>query len=92
MRLGHPARVVESVQRFSLDALLTRSDSAAIISDVRRDLEKAMVSTYCGLYSLGGRLRLRRGEGGRKESLKGGRERGRGEGGGKEGPSIEGME
>lgn len=43
MRLGHPARLVEAVQRFSLDALLSRSDSTSIISDVKADLEKAMV-------------------------------------------------
>ena len=45
VRLGHPARLVgEEVQRLSLDALLARSDSASILSDVRRDLEAAVVS------------------------------------------------
>lgn len=43
IRLGHPARLVESVQKFSLDALLSESDSTRIVEDVRKDLEKAMV-------------------------------------------------
>lgn len=35
--------MVESVQKFSLDALLSESDSTRIVEDVRKDLEKAMV-------------------------------------------------
>lgn len=44
VRLGHPARFIDAVQRFSLDALLSRSDSASVLYDVRSDLEKAIVS------------------------------------------------
>eukprot|EP00731_Ephydatia_muelleri_P006463 Em0003g711a len=45
IRLGHPARLVESVQKFSLDALLSESDSTRIVEDVRKDLEKAMFNS-----------------------------------------------
>ena len=55
MRVGHPARLVEAVQKHSLDALLSRLDSASILSDVRGDLEAAMVCEV-GAHHL---LRLR---------------------------------
>ncbi|XP_065072348.1 DNA-binding protein SMUBP-2-like [Rhopilema esculentum] len=41
IRLGHPARVYPHLQRFSLDAVLMRSDSAEIIRNVRNDIQKA---------------------------------------------------
>ena len=44
VRIGHPARLVESVLRYSLDALLSACDSAQIMEDVTKDLEKALVS------------------------------------------------
>ncbi len=44
VRLGHPARVSESIQRLSLDALLQSVDSGQIILDVRKDIKKALVS------------------------------------------------
>ena len=56
VRIGHPARIVEAVQKYSLDALLSTADSAAIILDVRKDLQTAIVSTlyptsrYCAKY------------------------------------------
>ncbi|XP_008844548.2 DNA-binding protein SMUBP-2 isoform X2 [Nannospalax galili] len=40
LRLGHPARLLESVQQYSLDAVLARSDNAQIISDIRRDIDQ----------------------------------------------------
>ena len=43
IRLGHPARVYPHLQRFSLDAVLMRSDSAEIIQNVRNDIQKAQV-------------------------------------------------
>ena len=45
VRIGHPARIVEAVQKYSLDALLSAADSANIIKDVRKDLQNALVST-----------------------------------------------
>ncbi|KAG5839939.1 hypothetical protein ANANG_G00210620 [Anguilla anguilla] len=41
LRLGHPARLQESIQKHSLDALLARSDSTDIIADIRRDIDRA---------------------------------------------------
>lgn len=43
LRLGHPARLLESVQQHSLDAVLARSDNAQIVADIRRDIDQAFV-------------------------------------------------
>ncbi|XP_007943110.1 DNA-binding protein SMUBP-2 [Orycteropus afer afer] len=40
LRLGHPARLLDSIQQHSLDAVLARSDSAHIVADVRRDIDE----------------------------------------------------
>lgn len=44
LRLGHPARLLESIQKHSLDAILAQSDNANIIADIRKDMDKAFVS------------------------------------------------
>ncbi|KAJ8252013.1 hypothetical protein COCON_G00213250 [Conger conger] len=41
LRLGHPARLQESIQKHSLDAVLARSDSTDIIADIRKDIDRA---------------------------------------------------
>ncbi|XP_035813330.1 DNA-binding protein SMUBP-2 isoform X2 [Amphiprion ocellaris] len=41
LRLGHPARLLESIQKHSLDAILAQSDTANIIADIRKDIDKA---------------------------------------------------
>jgi len=43
VRVGHPARLVEAVLGVSLDAQLARCDSAAILRDVKQELELALV-------------------------------------------------
>ncbi|XP_077595625.1 DNA-binding protein SMUBP-2 [Stigmatopora nigra] len=43
LRLGHPARLLESIQKHSLDAILAKSDNANIIADIRRDIDKAFL-------------------------------------------------
>ncbi|XP_008304539.1 DNA-binding protein SMUBP-2 [Stegastes partitus] len=43
LRLGHPARLLESIQKHSLDAILAQSDSANIIADIRKDIDKAFM-------------------------------------------------
>lgn len=43
LRLGHPARLLESIQKHSLDAVLARSDNTNIIADIRKDIDKALV-------------------------------------------------
>uniref|UniRef100_A0A6I8PYP3 Immunoglobulin mu DNA binding protein 2 n=1 Tax=Xenopus tropicalis TaxID=8364 RepID=A0A6I8PYP3_XENTR len=40
LRLGHPARLLESLQHHSLDAVLARSDNAQIVADIRRDIDQ----------------------------------------------------
>ena len=63
LRLGHPARLLDSIQQHSLDAVLARSDSARIVADIRRDIDQAWVSSswlcplllwFSGLRSLPG--------------------------------------
>lgn len=44
VRIGHPARLVDSVLRYSLDALISASDSAQIVQDVRKEIQTASVS------------------------------------------------
>lgn len=41
LRLGHPARLLESIQKHSLDAVLAHSADAGIIADIRNDIDKA---------------------------------------------------
>lgn len=46
LRLGHPARLLESIQKHSLDAILSQSENANIIADIRKDIDKAFVSVF----------------------------------------------
>lgn len=43
LRLGHPARLLESIQKHSLDAILAHSDNTNIIADIRKDIDKALM-------------------------------------------------
>lgn len=43
VRLGHPARLLPHIQKYSLDAILSNSDETKLVEDVRRDLDKALV-------------------------------------------------
>ncbi|XP_034032279.1 DNA-binding protein SMUBP-2 isoform X2 [Thalassophryne amazonica] len=43
LRLGHPARLLEAIQKHSLDAILAQSDNANIIADIRKDIDKAFM-------------------------------------------------
>lgn len=45
VRLGHPARVMPAIQRFSLDAILSASDETKLVEDVRKDITKSLVSS-----------------------------------------------
>ncbi|XP_057362671.1 DNA-binding protein SMUBP-2 isoform X2 [Manis pentadactyla] len=45
LRLGHPARLLEPIQQHSLDAVLARSDSAQIVTDIRRDIDQVFMKT-----------------------------------------------
>ena len=51
--MGHPARVDDAVQNCSLDAIVARSEAAAIVREVRKDIEKQFVSPYTNnLYTI----------------------------------------
>ena len=45
VRLGHPARLLEQVQKLSLDALLASTDESRLVNDVRNDMNKTLVSS-----------------------------------------------
>ncbi|KAM6461611.1 DNA-binding protein SMUBP-2 isoform 2-T2 [Liasis olivaceus] len=45
LRLGRPARLLESVQHHSLDAVLLRGDNAQIVADIRKDIDQAFMKT-----------------------------------------------
>uniref|UniRef100_A0A7M4ESU9 Immunoglobulin mu DNA binding protein 2 n=1 Tax=Crocodylus porosus TaxID=8502 RepID=A0A7M4ESU9_CROPO len=45
LRLGHPARLLESIQQHSLDAVLARGDNAQIVADIRKDIDQAFAKT-----------------------------------------------
>lgn len=59
LRLGHPARLLESIQQHSLDAVLARSDSAQIVVDIRKDIDQVSVRVLAGAHFLGGFPRCR---------------------------------
>ena len=43
VRVGHPARLLPSIQKFALDAVIARSDEAEVVSGIKKDLEKTWV-------------------------------------------------
>ena len=43
VRLGHPARLLPHIQKYSLDAILSNSEETRLVEDVRKDLNKALV-------------------------------------------------
>lgn len=50
LRLGHPARLLESIQKHSLDAIVAQSANADIIADIRKDIDEAFVSIGAWFY------------------------------------------
>ncbi|XP_022094082.1 DNA-binding protein SMUBP-2-like [Acanthaster planci] len=40
VRLGHPARLLHSIQRYALDAILASSEEAGIVRDVRKEIDQ----------------------------------------------------
>uniref|UniRef100_A0A2K6AFX9 DNA-binding protein SMUBP-2 n=1 Tax=Mandrillus leucophaeus TaxID=9568 RepID=A0A2K6AFX9_MANLE len=49
LRLGHPARLLESIQQHSLDAVVARSDSAQIVADIRKDIDQVFVGVMASV-------------------------------------------
>ncbi|XP_060933374.1 DNA-binding protein SMUBP-2 [Limanda limanda] len=60
LRLGHPARLLESIQKHSLDAILAQSDNANIITDIRKDMDKAFSTMKKKKNEKGERFNFRR--------------------------------
>uniref|UniRef100_A0A672G9Y0 DNA-binding protein SMUBP-2 n=1 Tax=Salarias fasciatus TaxID=181472 RepID=A0A672G9Y0_SALFA len=69
LRLGHPARLLESIQKHSLDAILAQSDNAGIIADIRKDIDKAFTGMKKG-HAKGERGNLKRELGELRKELK----------------------
>ncbi|KAL4229741.1 DNA-binding protein SMUBP-2 [Mactra antiquata] len=42
VRLGHPARSLQHIQKYSLDAILATSDDTRLVEDVRKDLDQTL--------------------------------------------------
>ena len=51
VRLGHPARLLGTIQKYSLDAILSGSDETKLVDDVRKDLNKTLVWNLEFLFS-----------------------------------------
>ncbi|KAI3371259.1 hypothetical protein L3Q82_023878 [Scortum barcoo] len=69
LRLGHPARLLESIQKHSLDAILAQSDNSNIIADIRKDIDKAFMGMKKGREK-GERVNFRREIGELRKELK----------------------
>ena len=52
VRIGHPARVLPHIQKYSLDAILSASDESKLVDDVRKDIDNALVRTIVTTDSL----------------------------------------
>ncbi|XP_019934560.2 DNA-binding protein SMUBP-2 [Paralichthys olivaceus] len=70
LRLGHPARLLESIQKHSLDAILAQSDNANIITDIRKDMDKAFSAMKKKTHEKGERFNFRREIGELRKELK----------------------
>ncbi|XP_076044984.1 DNA-binding protein SMUBP-2-like [Oratosquilla oratoria] len=44
VRVGHPARTTPQTHKFTLDALVQASDEAALVADVRKDIDRSLAS------------------------------------------------
>nr|XP_046251384.1 DNA-binding protein SMUBP-2 isoform X2 [Scatophagus argus] len=69
LRLGHPARLLESIQKHSLDAVLAQSDNADIIADIRKDIDKAFMGMK-KMHERGERVNFRKEIGELRKELK----------------------
>lgn len=42
IRLGHPARLLENIQGYSLDSIVNRSDQYKLASDIKQEMETTL--------------------------------------------------
>ncbi|XP_023374063.1 DNA-binding protein SMUBP-2 [Otolemur garnettii] len=52
LRLGHPSRILEPIQQYSLDAVLARSDGAQIVAEIRKDIDQVFGASSDGPLKL----------------------------------------
>jgi ATP-dependent RNA/DNA helicase IGHMBP2 len=50
IRLGHPARLLEHIQEYSLDSVLTRSDQYKLANEIKGDMDKTLKSIRKSIY------------------------------------------
>lgn len=43
VRLGHPARLLSNIQKFSLDAIVSQYDGSDVIDDMQSEISKLKV-------------------------------------------------
>ena len=60
IRLGHPARLLEHIQEYSLDSVLTKSDQYKLASDIKLDMDKTLKSIRKSTTQRGEREGLKR--------------------------------
>ncbi len=60
IRLGHPARLLESIQEYSLDSILSRSDQYKLANDIKSDMDKTLKSIRKSSTQRGERESLKR--------------------------------
>lgn len=58
VRLGHPARLLESVRRLCLDAKVASADSTEIVRDTRKEMEQVQQSISSSAGRGGSRFKL----------------------------------
>lgn len=44
VRVGHPARLLTHLQKYSLDAIISGSEHTDVVEDVKSDIHKVLVS------------------------------------------------
>ena len=42
IRLGHPARLLENIQPYSLDSVVNRSDNYKLASDIKKEMDTTL--------------------------------------------------
>ncbi len=60
IRLGHPARLLESIQEYSLDSILSRSEQYKLANDIKQDMDKTLKSIKKSSTQRGEREGLKR--------------------------------
>ena len=46
VRLGHPARLMPHLIKYSLDAIVSAAEETDIVRDVRKDIQKTLVISF----------------------------------------------